>query len=129
MSTQILIVIMILLFFHWVADFLFQTECQANNKSKSWKALLYHTSVYTLTMWIFTVMCVTNTLFTTKYRYSILIFVAALFVSHTIIDYVSSRVTSKLYKDENFRRFFDVIGFDQYLHYLCIFLSYSLLFV
>lgn len=128
MSQRILIVVMILLFFHWVGDFLTQTDWQANNKSKSWKALLAHTGVYTVTIGIFIKMCEVSDLFMPIYWYSNLIFMVVLFITHTIIDYKSSRITSKLYEDGNIRNFFNMIGLDQYLHYLAIFASYSLLY-
>lgn len=73
-------------------------------------------------------LCEMSKLFTSMYWYSFLIFVGILFVSHTIIDYSTSRITSKLYKENKIRSFFDVIGFDQYLHYLTIFIPYSLLY-
>ena len=129
MSTQTLIIVLVLLFIHWIADFLTQNDWLATNKSKSWVALLCHTALYTITMGIFMNLFDFFGLFTHKYTYSILIFVAILFTTHTIIDYTSSRITSKLYKKGNMRTFFDVIGFDQFMHYLTIFLAYKLLYI
>lgn len=129
MSSQTLTVVMVLLFIHWVSDFLTQTDWQANNKSKSWKALLTHTGIYTITMGIGINICEASDLFNPKYWYSILIFIGVMFISHTIIDYKSSRVTSKLYEEGDIRSFFDIIGLDQYAHYFTIFVSYSLLYI
>ena len=34
--------------FHWIADFVLQTDWQAQNKSKRWDALLTHTGIYSM---------------------------------------------------------------------------------
>lgn len=39
MSTQTLIIVLVLLFIHWIADFLTQNDWQATNKSKSWVSI------------------------------------------------------------------------------------------
>lgn len=129
MSTQTLIIVLLLLLIHWIGDFLSQNDWQAINKSKSWLALLSHTGLYTITMGVFMNLFDFLGLFTHKYTYSILIFIVIMFTTHTIIDYTSSRITSKLYKKGNMRTFFDVIGFDQFMHYLTIFLAYKLLYI
>ena len=40
-------VVLSLCFLHWVADFVFQTDWMAQNKSKNNKPLLVHVGVYT----------------------------------------------------------------------------------
>src|SRR5688500_2538077 len=42
--------IVVLLFAHWTADFVCQTDWQAINKSKRWDALTAHVAVYTLAL-------------------------------------------------------------------------------
>lgn len=128
MSNQIVLVIMALLTMHWFSDFLIQTDWQATNKSKSWKALLDHTIICAIVMTWFIIIGSAIGLFVPKFSYSSLLFGIIMFVSHTIIDYMTSRITSKLWEMKKIRPFFDVIGFDQLLHYATIFLTYNFLY-
>jgi hypothetical protein len=49
------------------------------------------------------------------------------FIFHTITDYFTSRLNSKLWKKGDVHNFFVSIGFDQVLHYVQLFLTYKLL--
>ena len=122
-----LITIFYLLFVHWVADFVLQTHWQATNKSKSNSALASHVGVYTLFWYI--------ALFGWLMYYDVdatlmmFLFLPITFVAHFCTDYITSRITSRLYKKGDFHNFFVVIGLDQLLHYLQIFLTFNLLFL
>jgi hypothetical protein len=55
-----------------------------------------------------------------------LVFTSITFICHFITDYLTSRWTSKLYKDSKFYgfpSFFSVIGFDQWLHFAQLILT------
>lgn len=100
--------IILVLIIHWVADFIFQSDWMATNKSKSNKALLAHIGTYTLIMSI--------------------AFINPLFgivngAIHGVIDYVTSRITSKLYSKGDIHNFFVVIGFDQLLHTITLIIT------
>jgi len=115
-----------ILFIHWVCDFVLQTDWQAQNKSKRWDALLLHTGIYS------TAFYASLTIFTflmgVSIRiYSLLIFLGVTFICHTITDYFTSRVNSKLYANKQIHYFFVSVGFDQWLHYVQLFLTYYLL--
>lgn len=70
---------------HWIADFIVQTRWQVNNKSKNNKVLLAHTTTYSL-CWL---------VFMPWYGFwNTIIFIAITFVTHTIIDYFTSRGTA-----------------------------------
>jgi len=49
------------------------------------------------------------------------------FVAHTITDYFTSRLNSKLWAEGKVHWFFVSIGFDQILHYIQLFSTYQIL--
>jgi hypothetical protein len=49
------------------------------------------------------------------------------FVCHTITDYFTSRLNSRLWAKGDVHNFFVSIGFDQVLHYVQLFTTYYLL--
>jgi uncharacterized membrane protein len=102
----------IIMFCHWLFDFACQNDKMAINKSTSFKWLGIHCLVYSL--WGFFLFPYLGTALT-------LFFVGYLFVTHFMIDGVTSRLTSYLWKKGDRHNFFVVIGFDQFLHYVTIF--------
>lgn len=113
-------VIIGILIIHWIADFVCQTDWQAKNKSKSWSALLEHTLSYS-GIWI------VGALFIISNPIRVVPFVLITFVTHTITDYFTSRLNSKLWAEGKVHWFFVSIGFDQILHYVQLLLTYQLL--
>ena len=106
-------VILSLLFAHWGADFLAQTEWMALNKSKDGLPLAVHCLIYG------TIMGIVFTLF--NYKTAVFFGVANMML-HIIIDGVTSRATAWAWKRHGGSRiFFNIIGFDQFLHACCIF--------
>lgn len=103
--------VIIILFIHWLADFVCQTHEMSINKSKSNKWLFYHVAVYS-SIWLFSgiVFC-----FNIVY---VLFFTGITFLAHFLTDYATSRITSRLYSEKRYHDFFVVIGVDQLLHYL-----------
>ncbi len=131
-----LTVILSIIFIHWVADFIFQAEEWANNKSKSNTALFRHVLTYS-TIWVLPACVILGNLrpseTTEWYVYSTLLFFTLTFLFHFITDYITSRIVSKRFADKyygspipNFGAF-TVIGFDQVLHYIQLFLTYHFL--
>lgn len=126
-----MIPIFILLFYlllHWYADFVVQTDKQAKSKSSNNWQLLTHTSSYSLIITICTYILYWTNSFGAQYWYIPLIFGIIQFVTHTIIDYITSRINKKLWINEEVHTFFIMIGFDQFIHYGILFVSLSLLF-
>jgi hypothetical protein len=119
--------IFVLIIGHFIADFVLQDVDWANNKSTSNKALLKHTVMYSL-FWCFPLL-----LFWRDYPDKILWFLPITFILHTVTDYITSRIVKKKFEKKEYgthipnRGGFTVIGLDQVLHYLQLFITYKLL--
>lgn len=116
--------ILAIIIIHWIADFIFQTDKMAKEKSKNWKDLLYHTSTYSL-IWLFA--GVFYTLTSNLPTHLAVLFALITFICHTPTDYFTSRLNSKLWAEGKTHWFFVSIGFDQILHYAQLFGTYYLL--
>jgi len=123
-----------ILIIHWIADFWLQTDWQAKNKSKEWKPLLQHTFNYTLCWFIiFALWCSYQnhiggvTADSLGIDWKILLFFPITFIAHTITDYFTSRLNSKLWAEGKVHYFFVAVGGDQILHYIQLFTTYYLL--
>ena len=121
-------IILLYLLVHWYADFVCQTDKQAKNKSTSINWLLKHTSIYGLIITIFTYILYLNNSFGAQYWYLPLLFGVIQFVTHTLVDYITSRINSSLWKNGQVHNFFVMIGFDQFIHYVILFGSLWILF-
>lgn len=95
---------------HWVADFVFQTNEMATNKSKSLTWLSIHIAAYTIVMLFF---------FPTMP-----LFVLINGLTHFGIDYFTSKLTSKLWAKGDVHNFFVVIGMDQMFHLVILSITY-----
>lgn len=100
-----------LLVVHFVADFMLQTDWQAQNKSKNNVALLRHTLVYALCFYPLGVT-----------------FVLVTFATHTLTDYITSRINSKLWAAKKVHYFFVGVGADQLIHFGTLALTYRWLY-
>lgn len=105
-------IVLAIVWAHWVADFIAQSDKMANNKWKSIKWLSIHVAVYTLFLLPFG-----------------LAFALINGAAHWCIDYVTARINHWLYYDKkNVHYFFVGVGFDQALHYTVLFITaYALL--
>lgn len=102
-----MIPILVLIWIHFVADFILQTDKIAINKSSSNTTLLKHVVLYSLPFLPFGfVFAITNG------------------ILHFLTDWVTSRWTKKLWAQEKRHDFFVVIGLDQAIHMSCLVLTY-----
>lgn len=118
-------IIISLLLLHFVADFLLQSSWMAQNKSKSNFPLLIHVIVYGGVFLIPSLVL---------FQYNVIIafvFVLINVILHFLTDYLTSRVSSRLYYEGKLGSdtvpnlgFFSVIGFDQFIHYVTLFVSF-----
>lgn len=104
MELKIIILIIIL---HFISDFLLQIDWMSKNKSSNNVALIVHCIVYSLLFFFIGI-----------------VYAIINGVLHFVIDYFSSRLTSKYWQTQNYRVFFIIIGLDQTLHFICLFGTY-----
>jgi len=102
--------VVMLIWIHFVADFVLQTDSMAKNKSSSNKWLGLHILVYTLPWFYF------------GWLFAIINGAA-----HFVTDYITSRITSRLWKAGEVHYFFIVVGLDQAIHMTTLFVTYGLL--
>ena len=99
--------ILSLIWIHFVADFIMQSDRVALNKSRSNLILLQHVAIYGAFLLPFG-----------------LVFALINAGLHFVTDYCTSRATSALWKRNQRHWFFVVIGLDQAIHMTCLFASY-----
>lgn len=124
-----LIEIFSILLIHWFADFVMQTDKQAKGKSNNWNDLISHTLTYSL-IWLIPLFIVVFSGYTREevgWSQWMLLFIPITFIFHTITDYFTSRLNSRLWFEGKVHNFFVSVGFDQVLHYIQLFLTYYLL--
>jgi hypothetical protein len=118
-----------LLLAHGLCDYLLQTDWQATNKSKEWKPLLSHTATYTTTMTLIVCMMFLHIpIWSIDFCGKIILFGIITFITHTITDYFTSRLNSKLWAAQKRHAFFCALEGDQLLHYIQLFTTYWWLF-
>jgi hypothetical protein len=135
-----LTVILSIIFIHWVADFIFQAEEWVVNKSKSFRALVKHTTMYSF-IWLLVMVGFSvwgnhfggPTIEDLGWSEWMILFPVITFVFHTITDYFTSKIVSRKFANNEYGSpipnigAFTVIGFDQVLHYIQLFGTYYLL--
>jgi hypothetical protein len=129
--------ILLILFIHYVADFIFQDERWAQNKSHDIDQLLNHTMVYSMfwaacgSVFILIRMFYFNDPPET-YRVMWLMnfmFTMITFVVHTATDYVSSKIVKRQFERKQYGSripnlgAFTSIGLDQQCHFIQILLT------
>ena len=105
-----MILLLGLIWLHWIADFVAQADWMAKGKSSSNKALTAHIAIYSLFLLIL------------GPKYALVN--GAL---HWITDYFTSRQTKKLWEKKEVHNFFVVIGLDQAIHMTTLFLTIPLI--
>lgn len=116
MTEKLLIAILLI---HFLADFGLQTHEQATNKSISHKWLFYHVGVYSIIWFIACLM-----FFSWQFA---LAFSFITFIFHYITDFATSRIGKPFWEAKDLHNGFVVVGFDQMLHYIQLYLTFKLL--
>jgi len=122
-----LLIIIIILVVHFLADFVLQSHKSASRKHKDIGALLEHTISYSLP-WLIIMALIYYSVDDPNFFIKGVLFTLVTFVSHTIIDYCTSKLGMHLLiisrKKENYHNYFVNIGFDQLLHTVLLFTTY-----
>lgn len=116
-------VAILIIFLHWFADFVCQTREMGTKKSTSNYWLSYHVLAYSFVTLVFWHFCFLQP----SHDYVMLDFAKFflfIYSTHWITDYTTSRMSGYFYVKSDFYNFFNVIGFDQILHYIQLFFAY-----
>jgi len=125
-----------LIWIHFVADFVFQSDKMAINKSTSINWLTKHAFAYGI---VFFVVGVLVMLFLPYwglpiplvYEYIMLWAMFSFFnmSTHFMVDYITSKITTYYWNKEKRHAFFVTIGIDQAIHLTILFLTFTGLFL
>lgn len=117
--------VLLIIVTHWIADFVLQTEQMARLKSSVPEFLFRHVFIYTAAFIPVAFILLEPT--------SAVTFLAINFTLHYLVDKITSPVTKVLFSNGTYYTnipnigAFSVIGFDQLLHYMCLFITFILL--
>lgn len=109
--------ILLILLIHWCGDFCIQTHEQSQAKSTDMVQLFYHVGTYTL-VWIIGSYCMLG-----DWGDAIL-FGMITFGCHFWTDFITSRIGKFYWNKGDIHNGFVIVGFDQILHYIQLFLTY-----
>jgi len=98
---------LIIIWLHFLADFILQSNWMSQNKSFNLLALGSHILVYSSILTI-----------AFGWKYGIINGIL-----HFIVDFFTSRKTKKLWAEKRVHAFFVVIGLDQALHLSCLLIT------
>ena len=103
---------------HFIGDFILQSDYHAQNKSKNSLVLLEHVLMYSIPFAALG--------FFIPISIGWIVFNA---VAHFATDFITSRITSKLWAEKQVHWFFVTIGADQSIHFTTLFVSYYYLYL
>lgn len=141
LSIELIFVVLAFLFLaHFIGDFVCQKREWAREKYRSWTALLKHINAYMLVM-MFAFLAAALALDVKEPFRATGLLTLVNVLSHLVIDTVTSRKSHKHYvayernsypaslgdPDKHMSRFWNVIGFDQFLHSSILILSAGVL--
>lgn len=106
-------VTILIIWAHFIGDFICQTDWHAQNKSKNNWILAHHVLGYSIPLLILGFLVPVSVAW---------IIVNAL--AHFVTDYITSRITSHLWAKKETHWFFVTIGADQAIHMTTLILTY-----
>jgi hypothetical protein len=111
-----MVTLLLIFVVHFLGDFVFQSSKMATGKSKSIKWLSIHVGVYALVSLI-SLIVLGN--FFGNFLVGFYWWITNV-ILHFIVDFFTSKITSRFWEQKNMRFFFVMIGFDQLLHAICL---------
>lgn len=118
--------LLVILVTHYIADFWVQTHQQSIDKSSKLDALTAHVMSYTM---CFLVPILVIEFTGEEYHWvESSIALVAIFAGHWITDFVTSRIAKKYFSRPNgigVRQGFQVVGIDQMIHYIHLYLVFN----
>jgi hypothetical protein len=113
-------IVCLLLWHHYVADFMLQSHWMATNKSKRLDALLLHVGIYTF----YLIVAMTLLTWSNPLAFPVLSYALLNGALHFCIDFVTSKLSAFAWQEEEWHGFFLIVGFDQFLHTACLILTF-----
>jgi len=110
---------------HYIGDFIWQTNTMAIKKSSNVVALCEHCFTYSIAMFIGFLAVWGRLGFEAMNQNKWLLTCVIMFISHLIIDGITSKITSYFFKKDYRHLSFTTIGFDQWLHLIVVVLTYN----
>lgn len=115
-----------ILLIHLIGDFFLQSRYIAENKSENIGVLIAHITIYTLSLYvglfIYILIFKDYNMITT-----LMLYASINGILHFIVDFITSKINSKLYKQGKIYWFFVTIGCDQTIHFIILFWTYNFL--
>lgn len=111
--------IYVIIWAHFICDFILQSDSMAQGKSSSNAWLFKHIAMYTGALFLILVW--------THSIAGVLLYCLVNGVAHAGTDYVTSRITKRLWAEKRVHDFFVVIGFDQAVHMTTLVVTLPLL--
>lgn len=105
--------ILLILWAHWIGDFIMQSDWHATNKSSNNWILLHHVGCYSIPLLMIGFLVPIS-----------MAWVLINAILHAVTDWCTSRMTSKLWVAGERHWFFVVIGLDQSIHFTTLFATY-----
>lgn len=114
-----------LTFGHWFADFVLQSRKIAETKSSSFRSLFTHVALYTAAL-----ACVMVPILIRQYDFRLIVaFILINGFCHLVTDFGTSRMSAAAYQNEDKSQFWNIIGFDQSIHWSHLLITYFGFFV
>lgn len=114
-----------LTFAHWFADFVLQSRKIAETKSKSLRSLFTHVTLYTAAL-----ACVMVPILARQHNWKLIMaFILVNGFTHLVTDFATSKMSAAAYQKEDKSQFWQIIGFDQSLHWSHLLITYFGFFV
>ena len=131
-----LLIIFVVLFGHWLSDFVLQKNKQKPTRSKKLrdkiekllKHLLPHTLIYSCILTVFIGGLYLLNVFGQHCIWNIGIFFIVTYITHFITDFTVTMINQEYLRKNKRHQYFVSIGLDQLIHYFILFLSIQIIY-